>query len=384
MTRVAYVCADPGIPVLGCKGASVHVQEVVRAMVRRGCDVTLFAARSDGPERLEGVRVVALPNPRGATLAERERAALAANADLARALREHAPFDVVYERYSLFSSAGMAAARDTGAVAVLEVNAPLVEEQARHRGLHDRATAQESVRRAAGAADLVVAVSAPVARWAVAHGAAPQRTIVAANAVDPQRFDLPRVLADDTFTVGFVGTLKPWHGLEVLAEAFVAGARRRPSWRLLVVGDGPQREALGERLDGAGLAGRATFAGSVAPSQVPAQLARMDAAVAPYRDAPGCYFSPLKLYEYLAAGVPVVASAVGEIAEVIADGRNGLLVAPGDAPALTAALQRLHADPPLRAALSAHGRATIRDGHTWDDVVGTILGRALSAREAAA
>ncbi|HET9494840.1 MAG TPA: glycosyltransferase, partial [Chloroflexia bacterium] len=107
--RLAYVCADRGVPVFGKKGCSVHVQEVVRALLSRGVEVTLFAASLGGmpPAGLESVRVHRLPAPSGDDRAQREASALAANADLALALSEDGPFDAVYERYSLWSYAGM-------------------------------------------------------------------------------------------------------------------------------------------------------------------------------------------------------------------------------------------------------------------------------------
>ncbi|MGI8875847.1 MAG: glycosyltransferase family 4 protein, partial [Egibacteraceae bacterium] len=160
MTRLAYVCADPGIPVFGTKGAAVHVREVVRALRRRGVHVELFATRTGGPPPpdLADVAVHPLPVPAGA-LADREAGARAANGPLVDALSAAGPFDIVYERYALWSWAGMAWARAGGAAGILEVNAPLVDEQAHHRGLSDRAAAEAVATRVLGDAAAVVAVS---------------------------------------------------------------------------------------------------------------------------------------------------------------------------------------------------------------------------------
>src|SRR5438552_14024176 len=128
MMRIAYVCADPGVPVFGKKGSSVHVQEVVRGLLVQGAQVELFATRFDGepPAGLEGVRVHALPPlPRGEPC-ERERAALAANGGLSAALARQGPFDLIYERYSLWSFAGMDYALAHAIPGLLEVNAPLI------------------------------------------------------------------------------------------------------------------------------------------------------------------------------------------------------------------------------------------------------------------
>src|SRR5262249_42054172 len=143
--RIAYICADPGVPVFGRKGCSVHLQEILRAFQECGARVELFATRlgGDPPPDLRAVPVHPLPAVPKGELAARERAALALNADLDAALRRgtrasgSGRFDLVYERYSLWGQAGMEYAAGVGVPGLLEVNAPLLEEQAEHRGLVD-------------------------------------------------------------------------------------------------------------------------------------------------------------------------------------------------------------------------------------------------------
>ena len=381
--RVAYVCADPGVPVFGHKGCSVHVQEVVRALGRRGARVTLIAQRLGGapPPDLAGVPVHLLPALPDGDAARREQAALAANPVLAATLARCGPFDLVYERYSLWSYAGMEYTRATGTPGLLEVNAPLIEEQAAHRRLIDHAGAALVAARAFAAAQALLAVSAEVAAG-LAHGpAARGRVHVVPNGVDPARFSpAPSAAAGalGPFTVGFVGSLKPWHGLPVLLEAF-ATLHRGAAAHLVLVGDGPERARLETRGAAHGLRQAVTFTGAVAPAAVPGLLAGLDAAVAPYPAQAPFYFSPLKVYEYMAAGLPVVASRVGQIADVIQDGETGLLCPPGDAAALAAALVRLRHDPALRGRLGRAARAAVERDHTWDAVAGRILALAAAA-----
>lgn len=380
--RVAYVCADPGVPVYGRKGASVHVQEVIRALGAHGADVELFAASIGGepPPGLEEVPVHRLPAVGGADPARRERRALAANADLSRALDEAGPFDLLYERYALWSFAGMSYASERGVPGVLEVNAPLIEEQARHRVLVDRRGAEQVARRLFERATAVVAVSAAVAEWVRARSRRPGGVHVVPNGVDPGRFSVDAGRSRDAamFTVGFVGSLKPWHGVDALVRAVALLARREDQsaergWRLLVVGDGPQRDALTALVDACGLAHATTFTGAVDPGRIPALLGGMDVAAAPYSDAADDYFSPLKLYEYLAAGVPVVASDVGQAGETLREADTGVLTAPGDVVALAAALDWLRRDPESRRAFAAAGRDWVLRERTWTAVAGRIL-----------
>ncbi|HEV3236723.1 MAG TPA: hypothetical protein VGZ25_07015, partial [Gemmataceae bacterium] len=114
--RIAYVSADQGVPVFGCKGCSIHVQEVLRALVNRGAEIDLFTPRIGGetPSCLESVRLHRLPTISDGDTATREKRALEANDELAKALMKSGPFDWIYERYSLWSHAGMDFAAKVG------------------------------------------------------------------------------------------------------------------------------------------------------------------------------------------------------------------------------------------------------------------------------
>lgn len=373
--HIVYVCADAGVPVLGTKGASLHVQEVVRVMGRNH-HVTVIAARTGGGGslRVPDGCVLTLPEVTGRDPAQREQAARLAAAAvpelITAAERASGPADLVYERYSLWSSGGMAAAAARGVPGVLEVNAPLIDEQARHRYLGDPAAAEQVAATVFTDASAVVAVSEPVAAWVRQRAPHRSRVHVVPNGVDPSRFHPRPPRARGPFTVGFVGTLKPWHGVDVLVDAM---RRMDGDARLVVVGDGPQLEQLREAAQP--LASRAVFTGALPPAAVADALAQVDATAAPY--PPGeAYFSPLKVFEYMAAGTAVVASAIGQLPSLIEDGRTGLLVPPGDPEALARALLRLRTNPALRRSLGEAARRDVCERHTWDQVVERILGLA--------
>lgn len=387
MRRLAYVCADAGVPVFGSKGCSVHVQEFVRACRQDGLDVEVFAARRGGcaPADLQDVHVHELdPGSRGGqaspddAVRHRELAALARNRVIQQQLTDRGPFDAIYERHALWSCAAMEQARATGVPGVLEVNAPLLQEQQTHRALRQPDVASRVMRRAFAAADLLLPVSEMLARWLVSEGVAHSRVHVVPNAVDPVRFAGPTVAAlpaaPGLITIGFLGSLKPWHGLEILADAFVHLRRRGMACRLLIVGDGPLRTALAEKLASAGCADAVFWAGAVPPAAVPAWLASMDIGVAPYTDAEGCYFSPLKAFEYMAAGVPMVASAVGQVPALVRHGLTGWLVDPGRPDALADALAAMGADRDGRLRVGAAARAYVSRHHTWRATVQRVRG----------
>lgn len=377
--RVVYVSTDPGIPAFGTKGASAHVRAVLTALVRRGEDVRLVVARAGGapPAELSGIEVRELPEVRGTDTASREIAAQRADGDLGGILdllHAQRPVDLVYERYALWGRAASAWSRDRAVPHLLEVNAPLVEEQAEHRVLVDRAGAEEVARAALSATTAVLCVSDEVAGWARRYTADAARVHTLANGVDTTRIT-PGSCARDpaVFTVGFVGSLKPWHGVATLLEAAALLIADDPAYRVLIVGDGPCAAPLHRHAEALGIARRVEFTGALDPALVPGELHRMDVAAAPYPDIAGCYFSPLKVYEYLAAGLPVVASRVGGLPALLEDGRLGVLVDPGDPRALAAAIARLREDPGRRARLGRGGRRAAVDRHDWSGVVARAL-----------
>ncbi|MFC2687575.1 MAG: glycosyltransferase family 4 protein [Arachnia propionica] len=368
--RIAYVTVDPGIPVFGTKGASVHIQEVVRELIRRGHDVTVHTTRAgrDIPDDLAGLKVIETridaDDPGARERAQQEVAARIA----ARIIAGGA--DLVYERYSLFSTALAEVAEATGAAGVLEVNAPLIEEQRTHRVLVDEEAAGNALARQVAAATATIAVSDPVRDW-VRERTGSDRVYTVPNGVSITRIvPRPEDIGDPVVT--FVGTLKPWHGV---ADLLAAAALAKRPWKLRIIGDGPERAALEEQAAGLGI--EVDFRGAVAPADMPGQLAGSAIGVAPYPDLGGeqqQYFSPLKVYEYLAAGLPVVASAVGQLPQIL--GELGTLVPPSDPAALATAIDTLAADPVLRGKLGWRGRMQAEEKHSWAGAVDRILGLA--------
>lgn len=390
--KILYVCADSGVSLSKHNGSAAHLRAVVAAFGELGHEVELLMTDVGGADALH-VPVHAIPRPRFAPAlnglaspgSERDEATallralrrIWVNGGLESSLTDRIDRwrpDLVYERHSPFSVAGAVTARRLGCPHVLEVNAPLAWEGARHRGqvLGDAAGLLEQA--ALAATSRIVAVSGDLRDQLVADGVDASKIRVVPNGVDPRRFrpdgpSLP-VGLERKRVVGFVGSLKAWHGIEVLAEAFETLAVD-PDLHLLVVGDGPMAGPLAdlERR----LPGRVTLTGSVPPAEVPAYLRAMHVAVAPYPDLERFYFSPLKVLEYMASGVAVVASRIGQLRELVRDGDTGLLVQPGDSEALARAVSRLVGDETLRKNMGRHAREEALREHTWTRRVADIL-----------
>ncbi len=356
--RIVYLCADRGIPLLGAKGASVHLRSLAAALARRGNETILACRRlaGDNPPPSD-VRVERLPP------SEEEQPGWI------ETLLRDARADVLLERYSLDSGPGLEAARRVGVRYVLEVNAPLVEEAARYRGLTDAASCRERERSLIAASDRVIAVSSGIRAHALASGAAAGRVRIIPNGVDLALFRRARrgrvrahLGLGGKVVVGFAGSLKPWHGVIELVSAF-AGLTGRA--QLLLVGDGPEREAVALAAGRLGLEGRVTMTGAVPHTCVPDYFSAMDIGVAPYLPQERFYFSPLKVAEYMAAGLPVVASNQGDLPVLLAGA--AVLVPPGDTARLAGALCQLVGDEESRLRLGRAARAKART-LSWDRV----------------
>jgi glycosyltransferase involved in cell wall biosynthesis len=177
---------------------------------------------------------------------------------------------------------------------------------------------------------------------------------------------------ENRFVIGFVGSFKPWHGADFLLSAFEDFHHLEPSSHLLLIGDGPLKSSLQERARQAGLEKAVTFTGVVAHEDIPRYLATMDVAVAPYPAVGDFYYSPLKLFEYMAAGRAVVASRVGQVAQVITQRVNGLLYEPGHRDDLVNCLRQLRESSALRLELGKNARRASRE-FTWEQNAARVV-----------
>ena len=344
----------------------MHVLEVARGLAARGHEMHVVVHREPGlPDReeREGATFYRIRwTPPHRFFRFRARATVEA---LAAGLRP----DAVMERYYNFGGEGIGAATRLGIPSLLEVNSPVVDHPGSLKGLLDALAVVRPMRRhrerlCREAAALVAPILEIVPELArskteiVTWGAN-------VDAFRPERRseDVRRALGVPAGAVValFSGSFRPWHGVHVFEDAARRLAGRRDLFFLLAGG----RESGG----GEGYAGRRL--GAVPYERMPEIVAAADIGVAPYDTSRlrqlglGFYWSPLKIFEYMASGLPTVTIPRPPLTEIVREGREGIFVREGDAADLARALASLADKPEERAALGASARERAVERYSW-------------------
>jgi glycosyltransferase involved in cell wall biosynthesis len=254
---------------------------------------------------------------------------------------------------------------------VLEVNSPYsYQKQTFDETLYFRHLLRFFERHICRTASRVIVVSTPLKKFLVSIGVPEERIIVMPNGTDPEAFhpnldghEIRRQYGlEDKMVIGFTGILRPWHGLDLLIQAFEEVASTRKDLHLLIVGDGPIRPELERMLVERELSGKVTITGRQPHERVRFFVAAMDIAVSPRATF---YASPMKLLEYMAMGKAIVAPDMENIRDILRHEENGLLFRAEDVGALAKSLEGLIKDATLRAALGSTARRDIEAERTW-------------------
>lgn len=289
--------------------------------------------------------------------------------------------EIIMERNGVFRNAAAMACRQLSLPYVLFFDGDdLLEHDYAGRSMHGllRRRAESIIRYNLAAADRVICTSETakrhlIKRWQVAES----KIAIFINGVDLRLYQpMPEKITADRAALGavdeplvvFVSSFYPWHDIPTLLQAFRLVKAADPSARLIMVGDGPRCPEARQMAVDLGLEDAVTFTGFRPQEEVSRLVNAADVAVAPYEKMDPALFigSPMKLFEYMAAGKPVVASDMGQIAEVIHDGVNGLLVPPADPRALAAGILKLIQNPALRARLGTQARCDAVEKYSWE------------------
>jgi len=294
-----------------------------------------------------------------------------------RRLLSQAGYQLIYERHAFFLFATAALARGRGLPLVVEVNELVGDERVRGQPLFS-GLARRCDRFTFERARLIVVVSPHLKRRIEALGIPAERVLVLPNAVDAAAYQRPadgspvrhRHALANTLVIGFVGWFVGWHKLDMLLRVFAGLAKRHPNLRLMLVGEGGLGESLRAQAALLGVGDKVVFTGAVGHADMPAHIAAMDVCVVPHSNE---YRSPIKLFEYMGQGRPVVAPGTEPIAMVLRHGENGLLFEPGSEEGLFNALATAVESAELRQRLGAQARRNVLEKHTWTHNAGAVL-----------
>lgn len=362
-------------------GQRVHINAIQRAFRDQGHDVVEVAplpaveAAGGTPVRTwrrQVLEKVASTAPRGAYEVLELSYNLVGYRSLAAAIRAVRP-DFIYERYALNTVAGVWASARFQIPLLLEVNSPLADEKHALGQLLFHGSARRLERHVLRKATRVLAVTEVLAGMLRQAASLPdEKVIVVQNGADPEEMSGPvvdtvsvraeRGWAQNDFVLGSVGFFREWHGIDSLLRA-LAGIQTSRRKRVLLVGDGPARSHLERLAAQLGLASDVVFTGSVSHEMIPRYLGAMDAVVIPRAVA---YASPLKLFEYMAAGKAILAPRQPNLLEVITENVDALCFEPENLTELGSALSRMICDEGLCRRLGLEAQRTIaRNELTW-------------------
>ena len=359
---------------LGDGAEGIHVAEIIKAFRHLGHDVRVLsligeATNTTSPAQSRWSRVAKLMPGFVYELGE-----IAYNLhgylSLSRAVEEFRP-DFIYDRYVSYNYSAVGTGRRYGIPVVLEVNSPYsFQKQTFDETLYFRYVLRFFERQTCRDATHVVVVSTPLKKFLVSIGVPDERIVVMPNGTDPSVFH-PHIDGEPIrqqyglegkIVIGFCGILRPWHGLELLLQAFSAVSPGRPDLHLLIVGDGPSRADLERLLRDRGLTRQVTITGRQPHERVRMFVAAMDIAVSPRATF---YASPMKILEYMGMGKAIVAPDMENIRDILTHEQDGLLFRAEDAGALAKSLQYFIGNTARRAEFGKMARQKIEAERTW-------------------
>jgi glycosyltransferase involved in cell wall biosynthesis len=292
--------------------------------------------------------------------------------------------DILYDRYITFNYSAVAAARHYGLPIFLEVNAPLALERDKEpdETLYFKTLAYALEKKICCDATKTVVVSTPLKDYLTSIGVPAQTIKVLPNGVNTATF-FPKKkssqllhklnLSQNDIVTGFVGFLRPWHGLELLLDAFKIVTNDFPGCNLLLVGDGPIRESIENTIARLDLKEQVTITGRIPHSRVSDYVALFDIAVTPKATF---YASPMKIIEYMAQKKPVIAPDMSNIRDLISHGHEGYLFEPNDPVSLASALKTLITNDKERIKFGQQAFLSVKNRLNWKNNAQFIISTA--------
>lgn len=289
----------------------------------------------------------------------------------------------VWEQHDLFPGPGKKLASSLQVPFIIYVHAPVVWEASKwgvKRPLWGKILENLSEKKSLKGADIVACVSEEVASKLESMGIERSKILVSPMAVDPTLFEVSKsnnlrasLGLQEKFVIGWTGSFRSFHGLDLLIQAFAKMYEHHPECVLLLVGDGAERskmEALADSLD---LTKAIRFTGRVSFTEIPGYISIFDVAVVSARSAADFHYSPLKLREYLAAGIPTLAPCAGDMVTLFENEKHLLLYTVGEVDDTAECMTRLIEDRALLQKLGDEGKKYALTNCTWDYELSKLL-----------
>lgn len=276
--------------------------------------------------------------------------------------------DLIYERYALYSISGVKLAKKFKIPIILEVN--IVSDLKDVRPVKMKHLAKKFENSILKNADAIITVSNFLKNHIISQGIKRDKIHVIPNAVDPDEFRITdgseirkKYNIENSHVIGFIGSLIPWYNLETLIEIFSEiNKLGRENVHLFIVGDGILKENLIKLIKERNINRNVTLTGRIEHHEIPKYINAMDITVLPNSNLWG---SPMKIFEYMVMGKPVIAPAYEPIKEVITSGKNGLLFNPYDFNGLRQAIITLMDNRDLCKEIGRNAKETVIKNHTW-------------------
>ena len=280
--------------------------------------------------------------------------------------------DLVYERYSCYHLGGAAACRLMRVPLILEVNSTYAGRFQRRQLAYPRLCRwiEKWVLRNS---QLVCVVSEPLRACVEDRQGRPDRILVTPNSVNPdhliQNDDLRNGIradlgiAPDGVVIGFVGSLRRWHGIEFLADAIPSVVVRCPECVFLIVGTGELEAEFKASVSSKQLDSHVRFTGAVPYDSVPGYISAIDIGLMPDSNEWG---SPMKILEYMLQAKSVVAPKLGPIEEILADRETGMLFERHNASDFVSVVTELAADSDRRKGIGSQAQRYVLAERTWE------------------
>jgi glycosyltransferase involved in cell wall biosynthesis len=262
---------------------------------------------------------------------------------------------------------------------ILEVNGPALEDQfmPKDERLRCKFFWQWLEQKLMALPDHIMVVSETLKKYYVNYGLPKERITSVPNGVNLRIFNSgvsggrvrEQFGIQGKTVIGFSGSFAPWHGVDFLVAAFNILSEQHDNLTLLLIGEPWDILTMPDLPKD-----KAIITGHVAHDKVPDYLAAIDIFVAPYPKIDPFYFSPLKIFEAMSMSKAVIASAQGQICELITDGVNGLLYHADNQEEFIQSIECLITDTQLRETLGEEARKVIKNKYTWNDNANIMLG----------